>query len=376
MKIAMVSRVIFLGGVTTYLIDLTEELIKDGHDVYLLSYGPRYQSKENIDQYNQLLATGVKFIEVDFPINKTSKIVYLFNLIKCILKCRKIFEKYKFDVVHLHTPVLSFILKFLKIKFVRTRHGIDNKYPILDYPANKEIAISEEVYGMLKERYNYDEKDLYLIHNGVSKNKYYRNVSEEEKRAFKVKHGISTDKIIIGLVASFEYPRKGHDILLDAIAGLSKEIKEKIEVVFVGSSAESGLKIIKQKMQETSLESMVKIIPFQPLMEIYPMIDIKVLPARSEGFGLVVAEAMLMGCCVIRSNTGGAHEQIEHGKTGYIFENENIEQLSGYLNDLISNPQKRISFSKSGQKKALELFTSEIMAKKTLGVYNDLLNNK
>lgn len=49
MKIAMLSRVVFLGGVTNYLIDLTEELIKEGHDVYLLSYGARYkESKENM----------------------------------------------------------------------------------------------------------------------------------------------------------------------------------------------------------------------------------------------------------------------------------------------------------------------------------------
>ncbi|WP_373778823.1 glycosyltransferase family 4 protein [Glaesserella sp.] len=374
MKIAMISRVVFLGGVTTYLIDLTEELIKNGHDVYLLSYGARYkESKENVGQFNRLLNTGIKFIEIDFPINKTSKIVYVFNLIRSILKCRKILKQYNFDIIHLHTPILSFIPKFLGLKFIRTRHGIDKKLPILDYPANKEIAISQEVYDILKNRYGYRSEDLYLIHNGVPKSKYYRNSSEEEKFQLKTNQHISTDKLIIGLVASFEY-NKGHDILLKAIGGLPSELKDNIEIIFVGSSTESHLNAVKQKIDETQLNNMVKILPFQPLTEIYPMIDIMVLPSRVEGFGLVIVEAMLMGCCVVRSNTGGAYEQITHGENGYIFENGNIEQLRDYLHELILDPKKRKEFAVAGQQKALECFTSEIMAKKTLKAYHDLLN--
>ncbi|MCQ9325468.1 glycosyltransferase family 4 protein [Neisseria dentiae] len=373
MKIAMLSRVVFLGGVTNYLIDLTEELIKEGHDVYLLSYGARYkESKENMGQFNRLLDTGIKFIEIDFPINKTSKAVYVLNLIRSILACRKALKKHQFDIIHIHTPILSLVPKFLGLKFVRTRHGMDNKYPILDYRASKEIAISSEIYDMLKNRYQYGDKDLYLIHNGVSKEKYYKNLSDGEKETLKRKHGISTGKVVIGLVASFEY-NKGHDILLDAVDGLPPEIKEKIEIVFVGSSAESQINSVQQKIRDMGLTEMVKILPFQPLTEIYPMIDIMVLPSRVEGFGLVVIEAMLMGCCVVRSNTGGAYDQIEHGKTGYIFENGNIEQFRQYLHELVSDPEKRAAFAAAGQQKALASFTSEVMAKKTLGVYNDLL---
>lgn len=376
MKIAMVSRVIFLGGVTNYLIDLTEELIKQGHDVYLLSYGARYKdSPENAGQFNRLLATGIKFIEIDFPINKTSKVVYVFNLIRNLIKFQSVLKKHRFDIIHIHTPILSFVPRYLKRKFVRTRHGIDNKLPILDYPADKEIAISREVYDILKKRYNYSEKELCLIHNGVSKDKYYKKFTASEKAAFKAKQNISADKTVIGLVASFEY-NKGHDILLKAVHGLPDEIKEKIEIVFVGSSAESYLANVKKTIDELQLSEKVKILPFQPLTEIYPIIDIMVLPSRVEGFGLVVVEAMLMGCCVVRSNTGGAYEQIEHGRTGYIFENGDADQLRQYLSELVLDADKRAAFAEAGQNKALASFTSEIMAQKTLEVYKDLLDGK
>ena len=376
MKIAMVSRVIFLGGVTNYLIDLTEELIKEGHEVYLLSYGARYkESPENMGQFNRLMDTGIKFIEIDFPINKTSKAVYVFNLIRSIIKFQSIIKKHRFDIIHIHTPILSFVPRYLKQKFIRTRHGIDNKLPILDYPADKEIAISREVYEMLQKRYNYGEKDLYLIHNGVSKEKYYKKLTDGEKAALRAKQDIPEGKTVIGLVASFEY-NKGHDILLRAVNSLPDEVKEKIEIVFVGSSAESYLNNVKQTISELQLEDKVKILPFQPLENIYPIIDIMVLPSRVEGFGLVVVEAMLMGCCVVRSDTGGAYEQIDHGRSGYIFENGNSEQLAQYLSELVSDADKRAAFAQAGQSKALASFTSEVMAKKTLEAYKDLLGGR
>ncbi|MBF0804555.1 MULTISPECIES: hypothetical protein [unclassified Neisseria] len=61
-------------------------------------------------------------------------------------------------------------------------------------------------------------------------------------------------------------------------------MKEKIEVVFVGFSAESQISSVQQKIRDTGLAEMVKILPFQPLAEIYPVIDIMVPPSRVEGF--------------------------------------------------------------------------------------------
>ncbi|BAV11786.1 hypothetical protein MOSL_1213 [Moraxella osloensis] len=39
MNIALFSRVLFLSGVTTHLIDLSNELIKKGHNVYIFTAG-------------------------------------------------------------------------------------------------------------------------------------------------------------------------------------------------------------------------------------------------------------------------------------------------------------------------------------------------
>lgn len=88
----------------------------------------------------------------------------------------------------------------------------------------------------------------------------------------------------------------------------------------------------------------------------------------------VVIEAMSSGCCCVRSNVEGAYDQIDDGKTGFLFENENVEQLSSILKFLIENPDRRTEVAKAGREKALKEFTSEVMAKKTIDVYKKVIN--
>ena len=78
---------------------------------------------------------------------------------------------------------------------------------------------------------------------------------------------------------------------------------------------------------------------------------------------------MMSECCVIRSNTEGAYDQISHGDDGYIFENENFIELATYLNKVIENDDLRLNIARKGKEKALNKFTIKEMTKGTLKVY-------
>ena len=88
---------------------------------------------------------------------------------------------------------------------------------------------------------------------------------------------------------------------------------------------------------------------------------------------MVVIEAMLSGCCCVRSNTEGAYEQIEDGKSGYIFEDGNTDQLSDILSRLVSDAPLRKQVATAGREKALREFTSAVMARKTVEVYKKIM---
>ena len=58
------------------------------------------------------------------------------------------------------------------------------------------------------------------------------------------------------------------------------------------------------------------------------------------------------GVPVIRSNTGGAKDQIEHGQDGLIFESEDTNALCEHLKFLLNDKQERLKIGQKGRKKA------------------------
>ena len=68
----------------------------------------------------------------------------------------------------------------------------------------------------------------------------------------------------------------------------------------------------------------------------------------SEGFGLTVGEAMLCGCAVACTDTGGFRMMVEDGKTGLISPVKNPEKLAENILKLIENDELRINLAKSG----------------------------
>lgn len=83
-------------------------------------------------------------------------------------------------------------------------------------------------------------------------------------------------------------------------------------------------------------------------------LDIFVQPAKSEGWGRNVKEAMYFGKPVIGSNTGGIAVQIEDGKTGLLFEPGNVKELTEKLELLINDKALREKLGKAARKKAIK----------------------
>jgi glycosyltransferase involved in cell wall biosynthesis len=72
-----------------------------------------------------------------------------------------------------------------------------------------------------------------------------------------------------------------------------------------------------------------------------PFFDLVILPTYEETFGLVAAEAMIMGVPVIGSDAGGVPEIISHGTNGLLFETKNASDLSKKIDMLYENKALR-----------------------------------
>ena len=67
-----------------------------------------------------------------------------------------------------------------------------------------------------------------------------------------------------------------------------------------------------------------------------------VLPSGWEGFPTVTVEAKLLNCPVLATDVAGIREQLTHGKTGWIVENER-QAICDSLRHLLQNPELRLS---------------------------------
>ena len=121
----------------------------------------------------------------------------------------------------------------------------------------------------------------------------------------------------------------------------------------------------------------VNIHPFtDTISQEYASSSICVLASRFEGFSLVLIEAMRHGLpCVSFNCPYGPKDLIDDNESGYVIENDNIEQFAEKLNYLIENTEIRKKFAKKALLKSTRYDVDTIMSQ-WRDLFDSLLSNK
>jgi glycosyltransferase involved in cell wall biosynthesis len=93
--------------------------------------------------------------------------------------------------------------------------------------------------------------------------------------------------------------------------------------------------------------------------------DILVLPSYTEGFPMVIIEAMAMGCPVIATDVGAISEMLEAGgehPCGVCVPVHDVEKLKDAISDLMADPVKRRTMGRNGAERVLNHYTFEKIA--------------
>jgi glycosyltransferase involved in cell wall biosynthesis len=118
----------------------------------------------------------------------------------------------------------------------------------------------------------------------------------------------SSDERLRLLFVGGDFVRKGGDILLDV---LRTRFADRCELDIVTRETvpfTAGVRV--HKMEANSKE----------LMDLYAAADMFVLPSRAECFGIATIEALASGLPVIASDSGGAHDIVDEGKSGWLID--------------------------------------------------------
>lgn len=161
------------------------------------------------------------------------------------------------------------------------------------------------------------------------------------------------DSITIGLVARLE-ENKGVWELLNASLPLIESRKDLHVVVIGGEDKSSNHSLAyKQKIDEwlssINPESRKKIHMMGMMPESHKYLrafDLYVLPSYIECFSLALLDAQLAGLPVLGTNTGGTPEVVIEGKTGWLFEPQDVIGLTQKLEEALG---QQINWPKYGQ---------------------------
>lgn len=149
---------------------------------------------------------------------------------------------------------------------------------------------------------------------------------EEAAQATSARGGATPRLLFAG---SFE-PRKGADILLDALAHMTTEI----ELLIAGPVPPSLRGRLQSAVKTDSRLRVLGLVDRRRLAELMLMSDAFVFPSRSEGSARVVFEAMAAGLPVVTTANSGS--VVRHGEGGTIVPAGDSTALAGAINHIAS----------------------------------------
>ena len=109
---------------------------------------------------------------------------------------------------------------------------------------------------------------------------------------------------------------------------------------------------MKESIHNSQHKENILLTPFTALDELikkYSNANLFILASKSEGLGRVVIEAQATACPVLVSSNTGAVDLIIDNETGYIFENDNLNDLKDKIKNIIDNQLYSVQVGLNGK---------------------------
>jgi L-malate glycosyltransferase len=243
------------------------------------------------------------------------------------------------DLLHVHYAIphasaAYFARQILKkegrcIPYITTLHGTDitlvgkdpTYAPVVTFSINESDAITAVSQNLKEETFKSFkiEKDILVIPNFVDTSRFHQT----DKNHFKMMLAPNGERILAH-VSNFRKVKRVEDVI---------KVFEKVH-----AEIPSKLLMIGDGPERQHAEDIARHLPFahdirfigkqEQMDEILSITDMFILPSQYESFGLSALEAMACRVPVISSNAGGIPEINVHGKTGFLSNVGDIDDMA------------------------------------------------
>ncbi len=297
-------------------------------------------------------------INSEVELNMNSRISRAFSLLKnffsSTLKLRNYLASSSFDYIYVTTPLAfweSFFSGFCNSKIIASEHGARTNY--------------NSVYNFLKKGYKFSA--FYMVPT-VDDYNYYLDKGYPVKYIPHLRPDLAYSKNQVSVKKILNIGRYTNDKqqlkLIHMWNELVKQRDAKDWVLVIVGSGELENKM-KMLISELKLDDLIELVPPQKNIEkIYLDASLFVLSSSSEGFGMVVLEALSFGLPVVSFDCpSGPKDIITNNKDGVLIEPDNFDELKNNLLSLMINKKNRQEMSDYGYERMKHWNSENIMSK-------------
>lgn len=369
-----------VGGIARVVHDLSKRLIKDGHEVTVVTYKegnvPDYENDKGVNVYrvNNYMINPNNFIDWIMQLN--------FNM---LAKATEIINKEgPFDVIHAHDWLVAYAAKSLKDSFgipiVSTIHAteagrnsgihdetqryINDTEWMLTYESTEVIVNSNYMKNELQRLFGLPFEKINVVPNGVNLNLYS---GVERDYEFRRKYAADNEKIIL-FVGRLVY-EKG---IQNLIAAMPKVLNSYHDAKLIVAGKGGMMEELKQQVNAMGISNKVYFTGYlnsKDVTKMYKCADVAVFPSTYEPFGIVALEGMLSGTPVVVSDIGGLNEIVEHRVNGMKSYAGNPNSLADSILSLLFDPALCASVAKKAKAKVKDNYNWAKIAQDTHFTY-------
>jgi len=374
MRIGIVLYPTF-GGSGVLATELGKALAKKGHQVHFISYSQPARLEafvENIFYHEVYIPQYPLFQHAPYETALAGKIV-------------EIVKSNHLELLHVHYAIphasaalmAKQILKedHIHIPVVTTLHGTDitlvgreaSYEPVVTWSINQSDAVTAVSDSLVRDTLKHFsvKRPIRMIPNFID----FERFNKKPRQHFKDLIAPNSERIIVH-TSNFRKVKRVEDVVR-----IFNIIQQKVpaKLLLIGDGPERSN--IEKVCRELHVCDKVTYLGKQEAIEeILSICDLFILPSESESFGLSALEAMACEVPVISTNTGGLPEVNIHGKTGFLSDIGNYEEMAENALSLLSNNDLLIEFRKNALEQAMK-FDLNVVLNQYVGVYEEMIDS-
>lgn len=362
----------YVGGIETYVSNVAKALHDRGHRVTVFC-----SSRGSVP--GTTLEGGAEIVRFGTPLN-------LYGAPLGVFPSR--FFSGSFDIVHSNFPnpyfaaVSSWVARARGIPAILTWH---NDLPAVRPAAAllvhahdnlatsylnyyKTIIATTSIYAHRSKILRRFSEKVKVVRNGVDTVRFTPNLGG---RSVRERYGLADDFVVlfVGALTTW-HSYKGLDVLIEAFAKLSRRLTDARLLVVGGGNLLPFYRSLAAELGVGDRVDFAGHVSDSDLPAFYSACDVFVLASKdsSEGFGLVLLEAMACGRPVVASAVGGIPELIHNGENGVLVEANDSEALAATLETLHASDELRDLMGRAGRSFA-ELHDWRLVASNLESIY-------